>query len=78
MGPGLNALTGDVQFTVWIDAHHVRRMVEVEHVNGATVSSTINITAINQPVHITTPPASQVAPLSQRMLSGPGSGGGVL
>ena len=75
MGPGLNALTGDVQFTVWIDAqHHVRRMVEVEHVNGATVNSTIDITAINQPVHITTPPASQVAPLSQRMLSGAGSG----
>ena len=79
MGPGLNALTGDVVFTVWIDRqHHVRRMVEVEHVNGATVNSTINITAINQPVHITRPPASQVAPLSQRMLSGAGSGGGVL
>ena len=79
MGPGLNALTGDVLFTVWIDGqHHVRRMVEVEHVNGATVSSTINITAINQPVHITTPPASQVAPLSQRMLTGAGPGAGVL
>jgi hypothetical protein len=79
MGPGLTALTGDVQFTVWIDAsHHVRRLAEVEHVNGATVNSTINITAINQPVHITTPPASQVAPLSRRMLSGAGSGGSVL
>jgi hypothetical protein len=80
LGPGRNALTGDVQFTVWIDGpHHVRRMVEVEHVNGATVRSTMDITAINQPVHITTPPAGQVAPLSQRMLSGGGSsGGGVL
>ena len=80
MSPGLNAVTGEVQFTVWIDGqHHVRRMVEVEHVNGATVSSTMDITAINQPVRITTPPASQVAPLSQRMLSGSGSSGsGVL
>jgi LppX_LprAFG lipoprotein len=79
LGPGLNALTGDVRFTVWIDAqHHVRRTVEVEHVNGATVSSTVNITAINQPVHITMPPASQVAPLSRRMLSGGGPSGGVL
>jgi hypothetical protein len=79
MGPWLNTLTGNVPFTVWIDGQHqVRRMVEVEHVNGATVSSTINITAINQPVRITMPPASQVASLSQRMLTGAGPGAGVL
>jgi hypothetical protein len=80
LGSQLNSLTGDVLFTVWIDGqHHVRRVIETEHVGGSTVNTTINITAIDQPVHITLPPANQVAPLPQRLLNGAGSSGnGVL
>jgi hypothetical protein len=49
-----------MSFHVWIDAqHHTRKVTEVETINGETISTTVNITAINQPVQITLPPASQ-------------------
>lgn len=52
--------TGPVYFREWIDAqHHVRKMVEVHTVNGTTTTSTVLITAFNQPVDVTLPPASQ-------------------
>jgi hypothetical protein len=38
-------------------------MIETESVNGQNVTTTVNISAINQPVHITVPPASQTAPM---------------
>ena len=59
--PELQALgNSPVSFREWVDGqHHLRKMTEVETVNGDTVNTTINITAINQPVHITVPPASQ-------------------
>jgi len=37
----------------------VRKVTDIETLNGDTVNSTINITGINQPVSITLPPASQ-------------------
>jgi hypothetical protein len=38
----------------WIDGqHHLRKMTEIEAVNGDTVTITINVTAINHPVRIT-------------------------
>ena len=53
--------TGPVYFREWIDGqHHVRKMIEVHTVNGTTTTSTVLITAFNQPVAITLPPASQV------------------
>ena len=79
MGPELKNVNGDVRFAVWIDAQHqVRQLTEVENVNGETVSFTINITAINQPVNISAPPSSQVAGNPQSLLNHSGSGGGVL
>jgi hypothetical protein len=49
-----------VSFREWVDGqHHVRKLTEVETVNGDTVNTTINITAIDQPVSITLPPTSQ-------------------
>jgi hypothetical protein len=36
-------------------------MTEAEKVNGATINTTVTITALNQPVHITLPPARQAA-----------------
>jgi hypothetical protein len=71
--PELQALgNSPVSFREWVDGqHHLRKITEVETVNGHTVSTTINITAINQPVHITLPPASQIFTLQG---SGPVSG----
>lgn len=73
LAPELQALgNSPVHFREWIDgSHHLRKMTEVETVNGDTVTTTINITAINQPVHITLPPASQTFTLQG---SGPVSG----
>jgi hypothetical protein len=52
-------------------------MTEVETVNGDTVNTTINITAINQPVSITLPPAGHTLSLqgSSPASGNPGNGG---
>lgn len=61
MAPELQVLgNGTISFHVWIDGqHHTRKIADVETVNGETVNTTVNITAINQPVQIALPPASQ-------------------
>jgi hypothetical protein len=61
MAPELQVLgNGTISFHVWIDGqHHTRKIADVETVNGETINTTVNITAINQPVQITLPPASQ-------------------
>ena len=63
MAPELQVLgNGTISFHVWIDGQHLtRRIADVEKVNGETINTTVNITAINQPVQITIPPASQTA-----------------
>jgi hypothetical protein len=49
-----------VSFRVWIDGHHyTRKVTDVETINGETISTTVFVKAINQPVHITIPPSSQ-------------------
>ena len=54
--------TTTVNFHVWIDSqNHVRKFTEAESVSGQTVNTTVTVTAINQPVHITIPPASQTS-----------------
>jgi|HubBroStandDraft_1064217.scaffolds.fasta_scaffold151241_2 hypothetical protein len=58
--PLLKLVSGDIRFNAWIDAEHVvRRVTEVETVSGETVHSTINVTSVNRPVHVTPPPASE-------------------
>jgi len=61
MAPELQVLgNGTINFHVWIDGqHHTRKITDVETVNGETINTTVNITAINQPVQIALPPASQ-------------------
>jgi hypothetical protein len=61
LAPGLRALgNSTIHFREWIDGqHHLRKMTEVETLNGDTINTTINITAINQPINITLPPGSQ-------------------
>jgi len=52
-----------VHFTIWIDGQHqTRKIVTVESGNGATITSRLQVFAINQPVHVALPPASQVGP----------------
>jgi hypothetical protein len=61
VAPMLNLLSGDITFNVWIDGQHqVRKVIEDETVSGQPVAVTMHITSINQPVHISLPPASQV------------------
>jgi hypothetical protein len=62
LGPQLQTL-GDsvISFREWIDGqHHVRRVIENETVKGNAITTTMNITGINQPVQIVLPPDSQV------------------
>jgi hypothetical protein len=49
-----------VTFYIWVDGQgYPRKTFDVATVNGVTINTTLNITAINQPVQITPPPASQ-------------------
>lgn len=61
LAPALQALGNrTISFHIWVDGqHHTRKMTEVETINGETINTTVNITAINQPVQISPPPASQ-------------------
>jgi len=71
LAPVLKLITGPIHFDIWIDAQHVtRRLVEVETVVGQQAIVTVNVTAVNQPVQITLPPASQVAILPKSQLGG--------
>jgi hypothetical protein len=61
IAPGLKLITGDIRFNAWIDAQHVvRRITEVYTVMGQTGTATMDVTAVNQPVHIAPPPARRV------------------
>jgi hypothetical protein len=52
---------GPVYFREWIDGQHrVRKTIVVHTANGTTTTSTVYVTAFNQPVHIAPPPASQI------------------
>jgi hypothetical protein len=51
------------QFTIWVDGqHNVRKLVETETGSaGTSVTTTMLVTSINQPLTVQLPPASQVA-----------------
>jgi len=50
-----------VQFTIWIDGQHqMRRVITVEKGSSSTITTKLDILAINQPVNVTVPPPSQV------------------
>jgi len=52
-----------VQFTIWIDGQHqMRRVITVEKGSSTTITTKLDILAINQPVKVTPPPPSQVTP----------------
>ena len=63
--PMLSQIRGQLKVSYWIDAQHrIRKVTETETVNSEQVTTTIVYTAINQPVQITVPPASQVRSMS--------------
>ena len=76
LAPELQAMgNGTIHFREWVDSrHHMRKLAEVETVNGNTVNTSINVTAINQPVSITLPPASQTFTLPASGLASGQSG----
>ncbi len=52
----------NLPFRIWIDAkHQLRKLVITLRFRGASMQVTVNITAINKPVRITPPPASEVS-----------------
>ncbi|HXP20138.1 MAG TPA: hypothetical protein VN840_10890 [Streptosporangiaceae bacterium] len=65
LGPMLRGMGAQaVQFDVWIDGQHlIRKAVSHETIGGQAVISTYVVTSINQPVSVTLPPASEIAPL---------------
>lgn len=80
LAPALEALgKGTIYFHEWVDGqNHMRKLSEVATLNGDMVNTTINVTAINQPVHITLPPASQIySLLGSSPVSGTASGSGL-
>ena len=53
-----------VKFHIWLDAqHHTRRVITDEIGSKGSITSRVDTTAINQPVTVTIPPPSLVAPL---------------
>lgn len=67
------------QFTVWLDnQQQVRKVVTTAKGTSESVTSTLVVTSVNQPVVVTVPPASQltVAPASDLGGSSAGSGSG--
>jgi hypothetical protein len=50
-----------ISFHEWIDGqHHMRQVIEDETIKGHAVTTTMNVTAINQPVRISLPAASDI------------------
>ncbi len=65
LGPLLQALgSSTVRFHVWIDGQHlVRKFADTETISGQLVTTTMNVTSINQGLTISLPPASQISSL---------------
>jgi hypothetical protein len=71
LAPGLNAIRGDAHFSIWIDGkNQIRQLVEHETVSSQPVSVTITFQSVNQPVHITIPPADQVLRIPASAMNG--------
>lgn len=66
-----SSIHGLIDESVWIDAQHqLRRVITTEHVSSVTITITMNITAVNVPLTVAIPPASQVSHLPLSALGG--------
>lgn len=69
LAPLLKTITGRPRFNVWIDAQgHIRKQVLDEIASGVAITTTTTFSAINQPVHVALPPASQVVTVPKSVL----------
>ncbi len=75
LGPGLGQLlapelastTGTIRFTAWIDAQdNLRKIQTTATIGGQLTVTTVQVTAVNQVVHIDLPTSSQVAALAHQ------------
>lgn len=62
---------GQIKFQAWVDGQHNFRKLIVNEI-GRTLNETVTVTvtSINQPVHISVPPAAQVSTLPASALRG--------
>lgn len=67
IGPALKSIgPNQVQFEVWIDAQHqIRKARDTDNVHGQVVTTNLDVTSVNKPVHIALPATGEVAPLPQ-------------
>lgn len=65
MEPALKAIgPNPVQFEVWIDGQHlVRQAQDTDNVRGQIITTTLDVTSINKPVHVKLPSPGEIAPL---------------
>lgn len=60
----------DENFTIWLDnAQQVRKLIVSDHGSKVQFTSTMQVTALNEPVSVTLPPASQTATVPTGSLS---------
>jgi len=65
LAPELRVMGNSIVYLhIWVDhQNQIRKNTEFVSFSGQKIRTTVTITAINQPVHITPPPASQTATL---------------
>jgi hypothetical protein len=65
LAPELTAVSGDLHFVAWIDAHHnLVKLQTSATIDGLSTVTTVVVTAFNQRLHVTVPPESQVSALT--------------
>jgi hypothetical protein len=62
---------GPAQLSVWLSSNgQLEKLMTTESIPPQTITTTIDITAVNVPIHIAIPPASQVAHIPANALGG--------
>jgi hypothetical protein len=62
LAPELTAVSGDLRFAAWIDAHHnLVKLQTSATIDGVSTVTTVSVTAFNQRMHLTVPALSQVS-----------------
>jgi hypothetical protein len=62
---------GPAQLSVWLSSNgQLQKLMTTEAIPPQTITTTIDITAVNVPIHIAIPPASQVARIPANALGG--------
>jgi hypothetical protein len=77
LGPGLKQITGNLKFRVWVDGNgYIRKSVDTGTAAGKPYMTTVELSSVNKPVHITLPPASQTVTVPASALGSQSAGAG--